>query len=301
MKMGEAMKAVVVDIGGTAIKHGIIENGVLHSQKESQSSAHLGGPYIMSLVENIIAQEANFDVIGISSASQIDSEKGLVRYANSNIPSYTGTKIRQILQGKFCVPVAVENDVNCAAVGEALFGAGRNFPGQDFLCLTYGTGVGGAAVIGGKIYKGAAFSAGEFGHIITHAQQEHQASSWEHKGFYEKYASTSALVREVQKTMPHLSDGRKIFAQLNSPQVKEIVDNWIAEVLYGLASLVHIFNPALIVLGGGVMKEGYIITQLQSRLPNYIMPSYTDVCIRPAELGNNAGLLGIGHLAAQML
>lgn len=78
----------------------------------------------------------------------MDSSAGVIRFANSNIPGYTGTQIRDIMEKEFRVPVAVENDVNAAALGEAAFGAGQSF--RDFLMLTYGTGVGGAVVMDGR-------------------------------------------------------------------------------------------------------------------------------------------------------
>ena len=94
----------------------------------------------------------------------MNSKEGYIRYANENIPGYTGMRIRDILEEEFHVPVAVENDVNAAAIGEGRFGAGKDM--EDFLCITYGTGVGGAVVIGKEIYRGDSFSAGEFLSLI---------------------------------------------------------------------------------------------------------------------------------------
>lgn len=291
-------RIVVLDIGGTAIKSGLIEDGVLHQRRETPSDAHLGGPHIMETAARIIQSYAGYSRIGISTASQVDSVQGVIRYANSNIPNYTGIRVRQQLEAAFGVPVAVENDVNSAALGEALFGAGKQAENGDFLCLTYGTGIGGAIVMGGQIYKGATFSAGEVGHIITHAGERDADGGWQGQGFYEKYASTTALVRSVQAVDPTLDNGRKIFGRLDDPGVKAAVDRWIDEVIYGLASLVHTFNPSLVVVGGGIMREEYIIHSLRQRIAGYIMPSFGGLRIMPAELGNDAGLLGVGHLAA---
>jgi predicted NBD/HSP70 family sugar kinase len=282
------MRIVALDIGATMIKSGIIEDGTLFAKIETPSNANLGGPYLIETAKSIIAGYSGFDCIGISTAGQVDSEKGIIRYANQNIPEYTGMNIREIFQSAFNVPIVVENDVNAAALGEALFGIGQKEENSTFLCLTYGTGIGGAIVIDGKLYKGAVFSAGEFGHIITHAEKN---------GYYEKYASTKALVKNVQAVMPELDNGKKIFKNLDQPVVKEMVDNWIDEVLYGLISLIHIFNPSLVVLGGGIMKENYIIKTLQEKIYSDIMPCFNDVVLAPAALGNNAGLFGAGYLA----
>jgi len=284
------MRCVVLDIGGTIIKSAIMENKKLSLKVKTPSNAHLGGPYIMEAVKKIIEGYSNFNCIGISTAGQVDSEQGIIRYANPNIPDYTGMKIREILQNTFNVPVAVENDVNAVAIGEAVFGSGQYIKDKTFLCLTYGTGIGGAIVTDGKIYKGASFSAGEFGHIITHGNK---ADS----GYYEKYASTRALIKNVQLVMPDLDSGKKIFMNIENPVIKEIIDNWILEILYGLASLIHIFNPSYIILGGGVMEQTYVIESLQQQIKNYIMPSFADVILERASLGNDAGLWGAGYLA----
>jgi predicted NBD/HSP70 family sugar kinase len=291
------MKAVVLDIGATAIKSGVFEygtsccpQGTLSEKKETPANAHFGGPYIMETAKKIIAEYSDFSSIGISTAGQVDSEKGFIRFANENIPNYTGTKVKEIFEKEFQVPVAVENDVNSAALGEAVFGAGKKSKDNNFLCLTYGTGIGGAIVIDRKIYKGAAFSAGEFGHIITHGNKTES-------GYYEKYASTTALVKNVQTIMPELDNGRKILKNMENPAVKEIVDNWIDEIAYGLASLIHIFNPSLIILGGGIMENDCIIESLEKKVNKYIMPSFANVVLTKAALGNDAGLWGAGFLA----
>jgi len=283
------MKILTLDIGGTVIKSGIIQNDILSEKKEEPSNAQLGGAHLLETVKQIITTYSGFNGIGISTAGQVDSNTGIIRYANKNIPAYTGTKVQEILQERFNVPVAVENDVNAAALGEVIYGAGKNTKNKDFLCLTYGTGIGGAIIIDRKIYKGAAFSAGEMGHIITHGK--------ENSGYYEDYASTRALVENVQAVLPEINNGKNIFKNIENPDVKNIVDNWIKEVLYGLAGLIHIFNPSLIILGGGIMEENYIIDSLRKNVNDYIMPSFSDVVLEQAALGNDAGLWGIGYLA----
>lgn len=292
------MKIVALDIGGTAIKSGLFVDGMLQEKKETPSDALLGGQHIMETAMRIIEGYNGYERIGISTASQVDSDRGVIRYANRNIPNYTGVRVRELLQERFCVPVAVENDVNSAAYGEAVFGAGRDANNGDFLCLTYGTGIGGAIVLGGRIFKGTAFSAGEFGHMITHADVPRKGESWRTQGFYENYASTNALVRMAQEVDPNMDNGKVIFSNLANDNIRAVVDNWIIEIIFGLASLVHIFNPSLIVMGGGIMKEMYIIESIQSHLQEYIMPSYADVQVVAAQLGNEAGLYGISRLAS---
>ena len=164
------MKILVFDIGGTAIKYGICKNGHLEETKEYPTEAFRGGTHILNTICRLSEQYLPFDAIGISTAGQVNPDEGSIIYANSNIPDYTGTQFKKILQKLFHVPVAVENDVNSAALGEAVFGAGKGK--NSFLCLTYGTGVGGAIIENKQVYHGSSFSAGEFGDIITHAEEK---------------------------------------------------------------------------------------------------------------------------------
>ena len=292
------MKILVFDIGGTAIKYGCCVDNVLTEVHEIPTEAKKGGRHIMDTLIRLIREQSGYDAIGISTAGQVNARDGYIIYANENIPNYTGTQIRRELEQEFHVPVAVENDVNSAAMGEAIFGAGQDHP--DFLCLTYGTGVGGAVVQDRKIFHGSSFSAAESGAIVTHAEERFAGKSY-FDGCYERYASTTGLVRMAAGYDPELDNGRKIFARLDDPNVMQILDRWVDEIMLGLATLTHIFNPSCIVLGGGIMVQPLVMELIHQKLPRYIMPSFSHVQIRPAKLGNTAGLLGAGYLAAQKL
>ncbi|MEG1847367.1 MAG: ROK family protein [Lachnospiraceae bacterium] len=291
------MKIVTLDIGGTSIKAGEFIDGVLSNIMETDTEAFLGGRHVMDKAKEIIHQYAGFDRIGISTAGQVNSVTGTIRYANSNIPGYTGMEVKKILEKEFGVPVVVENDVNAAAIGEAYYGAGQDF--DDFLCLTYGTGVGGAIVMKKKIYTGHQFSAGEFGGIIVHASKRTPEEDI-FSGCYEQYASTTALVRNAKELDQTLTDGRIIFDRIEQEEVRQVVDAWITEVAYGLSTLIHIFNPPCIILGGGVMKQKYILDKLRNILYTHIMESYRDVILRQAVLGNTAGMHGVAARAYEI-
>ena len=289
------MKIVVMDIGGTAIKTGIWNGETLSEQKEWDTNAKQGGPYLMERVKQILHSYGTFDAIGISTAGQVNTINGSIHYANDNIPNYTGMPVKTILEEEFHVPVAIENDVNAAALGELHFGAGKGL--QSFLCITYGTGVGGAIIIDGKVYPGATFSGGGFGGILLHPEQ--MQTDVEFSGCYEKYASAIALVKKAIEVDASLDNGRKIFEAFDRPEVKAVIDGWIDEIVYGLVTLIHIFNPSDILLGGGVLSQPYVISEVKKRVDEKISPGFCGTTIRQTSLGNQAGMMGALWLAQQ--
>ena len=291
------MRIAALDIGGTSIKSGLWDGERLSGEREQDTNAREGGARLMDRAVEILREYAPFDAVGISTAGQVDTVRGSIYYANDNIPGYTGIEVRRILEEAFHVPVAVENDVNAAALGEAQFGAGKGFP--DFLCLTYGTGVGGAIVLDGRIYTGSSWSAGSFGGIVTHPEAVDLAV--EYSGCYEKYASTTGLVKRALAVDPELTSGREVFAAFDRPEVHRVIDEWIDEIVTGLVTLIHIFNPSRIVLGGGIMVQPYILEQVRERLLPRLSPGFRKVNLARAGLGNQAGLLGAAHLAEEML
>lgn len=292
-------KTAVVDIGGTNIKYGFLPAGsqTLQFVREAPTNAHLGGAALMETVQALLRTLPAFDCIGVSTCGQVDRETGGIRYATDNVPGYTGTPVRTLLEETFHVPVAVENDVNAAALGEAYFGAGRGC--QSFLCLTYGTGIGGAALLNGVLHTGFHGAAGEFGHIVTHAGGRNCTCGG--KGCYEAYASTRALTREAESLLGRPVDGRALFKllEIGNQMVATLIDSWVDEIAVGLAGLVYSFDPERLVLGGGIMKEPYLLPRLRQALDDRLMPSYRDVALVPAQLGNTAGLMGAYQAAVQ--
>lgn len=288
------MKTLVFDIGGTEIKYALCDENFNLTEKNSvPTNAFEGGKRIIERVAAIAKTFEGVDRIGISTAGQVDSEKGMIVYATDSIPGYTGVQIKQIIEAETGVPCAVENDVNSAALGEAYFGAAM---GEDnFICLTYGTGIGGAIFLEGKLFKGNGCSAGEFGHFITRAGGK--SCTCGGCGCYEAYASSGALVRAVKEKTGRELNGREIFAEFDNPEIRTVIDEWIDEIVIGLKGLVYIFNPSLIVAGGGIMNEKYITDEINSRLTSELMASFRCVKVVKAQAGNDANLLGAAHLA----
>lgn len=290
------MAIMVLDIGGTAIKSGLYIDGELTDIRETPTEAQKGKAHVVNRAKEIITdyqQHSAFERIGISTAGQVDPVRGEIIYANENIPGYTGTKLKEIMEQQFHVPACVENDVNAAAIGESVFGAGKGY--KEFVCLTYGTGVGGAIFTNGKLYTGSSFSAGEFGAIVTHPEARFAGQNI-FSGCYEEYASTTALVKNAKRFDSSLSNGRKIFERFDEPQVKALVDQWILEIIYGLTTIIHMLNPECAILGGGIMEQPYVLEQLREKLYPNIISSFRQVKIEKAALGNRAGMLGAAVL-----
>lgn len=285
------MKIFAADIGGTSIKTCVTDekgNGKFFDEAETESEK--GGPFIIRKLEQMIAGYPDIDAISISTAGQVNSEEGYIIYANDNLPNYTGTRIKERLEGKFNVPVKVENDVNAAALGEKHYGAGRGF--RDFLFLTFGTGIGGAIVIDSKLYRGFTGSAGEFGHMNQYPNGI--LCGCGKRGCYEQYGSAAALIREAAKVNPGCTNGRQLFERIQAGDraLWEVFDRWTNEVALGIAGLIHIFNPPRVILGGGIMEQDLAVRSVAEKVHQQIMNSFSGVQIVKAEFGNRAGLYG---------
>ena len=148
------MKIITFDIGGTFIKYAFCdENFNLSNSTKIPTDASRGGVKLIEKVIEIVKNHENIDRVAISTAGQVDSVSGSIVYATDTIPGYTGTKIREMVESATGIPTYVENDVNSAALGEAYFGKAKGY--NDFICLTYGTGIGGAIWLNGDLYKGS--------------------------------------------------------------------------------------------------------------------------------------------------
>lgn len=291
------MKVMVLDIGGTSIKSAVYQDGDLLDVRESPADARFGGRHLMEKAEDIIRNyrsEYMFERIGISTTGQVDPVEGTILYANQNVPDYTGMRVRERMEAAFGRPVTVENDVNAAGIGEAVFGAGIGQ--RHFICMTIGTGIGGAIFLDGRLYRGSSFSAGEFGAMVMYPGQR-DASKDMFSGCYEKFASTTALVESVRRVCPEITDGRAVFAYLDDEKIRAIVDDWIGEIVNGMVSLIHIFNPAVVIIGGGVAEQDYVFSAVRERVRGEIIPVFGNVAVRKAVLGNRAGMYGVGALA----
>ncbi len=291
------MKGAILDIGGTAIKSCVFVNGEMLQLDETPTNAKLGGEHVMAVAEGILTRLKPFDFIGISTTGQVNPVTGTIIFANENVPAYTGMPIKSRFEATFGCKVTVENDVNAAAMGEGYCGGGKHY--EDFLCLTYGTGIGGAIVLNKKLCYGMSYSAAEFGHLVTHFDGKPCVCG--QKGCYEAYASVTALLREAEKVLGFAVNGKTLFQHINAGhlEAKAVLDRWTDEIVAGLASLIHVFNPPCILLGGGIMNEKAIVDTVREKTLAHVMSSYRKVSIEKAQLGNKAGLYGAYYLAQQ--
>lgn len=318
------MKVIAaVDIGGTGIKFGILTSqGEILKKHKRDSQAHLGGPALMQNVikglEEILDGIKSEDVIGIGvgTAGQVDHIKGKINFASEVIPNYTGTDVKGILEEKFGYPVFVENDVNTAILGEMWKGAGN---GADIvLGITVGTGIGGAIILDGKVFHGTTGSAGEFGHLITN--DNGPSCTCGGNGCWELYGSSTALIKFTREILAENKDSlmwKKYIKSLDEVNAKNIfdaakegdelmlqcVEKFSENIATGLVSLIHIFNPQVIIIGGGVSNEGaYLIDRIDRYVRKRAMPSYLGcLSIKAASLGNDAGITGACKLVVDNL
>ena len=285
------MNYMCFDIGGTSIKYGVAdEKGTLLLQGETPNIIIEKGVdgFIESLVSITEAYRHEFELQGIavSTAGVVDLNKGIILYAPKYFPGYPGTPLQERLEERCGLPCTVENDVNAAALGEYWLGAGQGT--KSLFCITVGTGIGGCALLDGKVIHGAAFCAGEAG--LQHVSPE---------GTWEEIASTRALIRNVAKAklLPETElDGRKIFAMARNgdADATAAIEKQMEDLAAGIANICYILNPERIIVGGGIAaQEAYLYPKLDAALRKRLLPFvYERLSLRFAALKNDAGMIG---------
>lgn len=294
------MSIVAIDIGGTEIKYALVKkDGTLLSTSKIRTEASKGKEELLKKIYKIVekyASDSKIIGIAISTTGQVDGNLGEVVGGTELIPGWIGTKVVKILEEKYKIPVIIENDVNCAAVGEMWLGAGRN--DENFICLTIGTGIGGGIVINRELFLGAGSVAAEFGHIQIEKNGKKCLCGKE--GCYQMYASTSALLNSVYEKTKNRTNGKEFFQKVkNNEEIEmKIFNEWIDYLGDGLSSLIYIFNPKKIIIGGGISKQGdFLKNKIDGNLKKKVMKNYLNILdITMAELGNDAGLLGATYI-----
>ena len=289
------MYYICIDIGGTSIKYGVLsEKGEIFIDGTVSTKVTEKENFILSdvkkLVRNILDEYRNYEIKGIcvSTAGVVNPEKGEIAYAGPTIPKYTGTKIKEELEKEFSISCEVENDVNCAGLGEYWKGAGKG--SKSMVCLTIGTGIGGSVILDGKLLNGIGYTAGEIGYMDVNGN------------YIQNIASSKYLVEKVQKEKVEregITDtitGVDIFElakkgdEICIAGINEIISN----LAVGVRNIIYLLNPEVIVIGGGITaQKEYLEEKIRKEVNDgMISDMFRKTRIELAQQGNQAGLLG---------
>ncbi len=307
-----------VDLGGTNLRTAILnpDGNILDRHKEATHAADGWEKVVARLIENIKRQrksaiQQGFDVaaVGVGAPGVIQADKGIV-VKSPNFPDWNNLPLKDQLEKALGTPVFLENDANAAALGEQWRGAGRGI--RSMILLTLGTGVGGGIILDNKIWHGADGMAGEIGHMTL--IPDGRPCTCGNTGCLEMYSSARGIVQSYREALGKTSGGvPDQLKQISSEQVYEAAGagNEIAVRVMkdmgrmlgiGIASLINIFNPERIVVGGGV-KDAWPLfigaTREEIMKRAFAVPAKRTEIV-PSELGDDAGMVGAAAVAFEL-
>ena len=245
-------------------------------------------------------QKLGLGGIGISTTGMIDKEKGRVAGAAGHIPNFLDSEFKTCFEEAFGLETHVMNDANSAAVAEHWTGSAKGC--DNALVLTLGTGIGGGIIVNGKILEGAHGYAGEVGHITI--KKDGPMTPCGNRGTFEFYGATKALVLLAEERFLAAGEpvpdgglnGRMIFQALaeGNEVARAAVRDWISDIAVGIVDLIYIFDPEIVVIGGGVSaQEELLIRPLEAKVRAELMPVFAEkLKMVPATHGNDAGMIG---------
>lgn len=311
------MYYIGIDIGGTNIGAGLVDKegkiiSTLARPTIKDRSAELILDDIKDLVKSLVSKNnlatEQINSIGIGIPGTIDKKSGVLNYANNL--NLDNINIVKEMQKRLNLPIFVENDANCAAIGENIDGSINN--NKSIVYITIGTGLGAGIIIDGKLLNGSFGSGGEAGHMII-AYDGRQCTCGS-KGCWEAYASATALkaagkeaaskykntkINTLVKGQIGRINAKTVFdaSNLGDEIAIEIVNQYIKYLATGLGNLINIFDPDAIVLGGGVAAQGEkLLKPLKKLLTKNVYGGVLKADIKCAALGNNAGIVGAAML-----
>ncbi|WP_160042895.1 ROK family protein [Paenibacillus albilobatus] len=296
------MKVIGIDIGGTSIKGMVLDGAgrLLHHGKIKTDAREGKGRIlanVLSLLDTLLEHHADVQGIGVGTAGRVNVRSGEVVYATDNLPGWQGTNVKAVLEQARGLPVFVDNDVNAALAGEAWLGAGRDL--DDVSMLTLGTGVGGANMIEGKLFRGAHWNGGEFGHTIL--VPGGLPCNCGLRGCMEQYLSGTALVRAASEAAGRsYASGMEVLDDYvkGVPQTADVMKRFAEHLAIAVNHLHLGLNPQAIILGGGLIDSQRIWWPL---LTESMANLKLNADVRPALLGNKAGAIGAARLVFQHL
>ncbi|WP_416181592.1 ROK family protein [Acidaminococcus timonensis] len=284
-------KYICLDIGGTAIKYGLADSrGRLFNKDSIPNCIARDGvdAFLEQILGLISSYQKYFKIQGaaVSMAGMVNPLTGEMMHAAPHFPGLTGINLMQLVTNRLHLPCWVENDVNCAALGEYWLGNGKG--AKSLFCLTMGTGIGGAFVLDGKLWPGSCFTAGEVGQAKLGSRIH-----------WEEAASVTTLVEKAAKLKgvdPTTLNGKIICEQVRHGDkplhrlLRETVHQWAS----GIACICYILNPQRVILGGGIMAQQDLLEpMLKDSLKKELIPLILDrTTVTFAGLGNDAGLIG---------
>jgi len=314
----EERVGIGVDLGGTNIKYAlasetgkIFKEGLRPSYAQSDKMTILSN--LATAVDDLMryarSENIRVDVVGIGTPGNVNIETGMLMGSTPNFRDWCDINLSDELGSRINLPVFADNDANVMALGEARFGAGRAY--RNLICITVGTGIGGGIIINGSVYRGAAYAGAELGHMVI--DMEGIPCNCGSKGCLEMYASATAMIKRFVSYCQR--DKVKIDAKdLNAaylfelyqkahPQARQTIDESIYYLGRGLASFINIFNPEIIIIGGGVADAGEVfLNGIRDVTFRYAMEKPAEnVKIERALLGNRAGFLGALNFAFEQL
>jgi glucokinase len=318
--MSEDQVYAGIDIGGTSIKYGLVDTtGKILHKEQRPTLAEKGPMPLMHLITNIAerllyyAAEEDFSVkyLGVGSPGAIDNRTGRVIGPSPNIEGWQGMEIGETLKDRLNLPVIVDNDVNAMSLAELRFGAASG--ARSAVCVTVGTGVGGAVIINGRVWHGANFTAGELGHMTINF--DGPKCTCGNYGCIEAYCSSQAIIDRTKHKVkggltPILEEVlernvenltvKKLFAALKKGDAvaQEVILETAKYLGIGLAGVANLLNPEIIVIGGGITEGGGgFIEAVADEIKKHAFSSaYEKLSIAKAVLGNDAGFIGAGLL-----
>jgi glucokinase len=291
----DGKRVIGIDLGGTKILAGVVaDDGRVEHRRETPTPTGSQDDLLAGLdaaVAELLSEE--IAAIGFGIPSPIDQKRGRALQA-VNIPLDDSVDLRSRMAERFGRPVGIENDANAAAYAEFHFGAARDV--DAMVMLTLGTGCGGGAVIDGKLFRGWA----EFGHIvIVHDGIPCQGTCTGH-GHLEPYVTGIAATKLAQAEFGPAVDAHRLvrLADEGEPRAIEILDGIGRHLGSGIGSLVNIFNPELVVIGGGFAAAGdFVLDPAREVLRREALAGARETPIVRAELGTAAGLIGAALVA----
>jgi len=303
-----------VDLGGTNIAVGLVDdNGKVVEKKSLPTASHRGPEAVLADIVSLCRELINHSPvairhIGMGFPATVDSVKGIV-LSGANI-GFKNKSVSQELLRLLGIPILLDNDGNCAALGEAKYGAARD--SSNSVTVTLGTGIGGGIIIDGKLYTGTFFGGGEIGHQVIRAGGN--LCNCGRRGCWEAYASASAIIRQAKfwqnrvmaSAIVEMAGGdlNQITAKIifdaagaGDGLAREVVDEYVNDLCIGLANIVNIFQPDIVVIGGGVSGHGQgLIDAIDCRMPDMVVGGDVVTKFVIAELGNDAGIVGAACL-----